>query len=161
MQYALRLAAGFGPQVSMALLRYTPLADGRRRAPSEKLGYAYRIVDQAAWQRWLDDPCPVTRQHPRGGQAQAAHRQHRCPGHPVVSVTKVPVPYADMARVQRSSGRRLRSLRRLRWLLLPRWLLRPGGSAGPGRPGCGACPVVPAAPAVDPVLGRSRRSSRR
>ena len=52
-QYALRLAAGFGSQVSMALLRYTPLADGRRRAPSE-LGYAYRIVDQAAWQRWLD-----------------------------------------------------------------------------------------------------------
>jgi hypothetical protein len=32
-RYALRLAAGFGSQVAMALLRWTPLADGQRRAP--------------------------------------------------------------------------------------------------------------------------------
>ena len=50
--YALRLAAGFGSQIAMTLLRWTPMPDGRRRAPSE-LGYAYRIVDPAAWQRWL------------------------------------------------------------------------------------------------------------
>ena len=50
--YALRLAAGFGSQVAMTLLRWTPMPDGRRRAPSE-LGYAYRIVDPAAWERWL------------------------------------------------------------------------------------------------------------
>ena len=52
--YALRLAAGFGSQVAMTLLRWTPMPDGRRRAPSE-LGYAYRIVDPAAWERWLAD----------------------------------------------------------------------------------------------------------
>ena len=50
--YALRLAAGFGSQIAMTLLRWTPMPDGRRRAPSE-LGYAYRIVDRAAWERWL------------------------------------------------------------------------------------------------------------
>ncbi len=52
--YALRLAAGFGSQMAMTLLRWTPMPDGRRRAPSE-LGYAYRIVDPAAWQRFLTD----------------------------------------------------------------------------------------------------------
>jgi NAD(P)-dependent dehydrogenase (short-subunit alcohol dehydrogenase family)/acyl carrier protein len=51
-RYALRLAAGFGSQISMVLLRWTPVPDGRHRAPSE-LGYEYRIVDRAAWQRWL------------------------------------------------------------------------------------------------------------
>ncbi|HEY7487177.1 MAG TPA: beta-ketoacyl synthase N-terminal-like domain-containing protein, partial [Streptosporangiaceae bacterium] len=51
-RYALRLAAGFGSQIAMSLLRWTPMPDGRRRHPS-KLGYAYRVVDPAAWQRWL------------------------------------------------------------------------------------------------------------
>ncbi|MFI7542164.1 SDR family NAD(P)-dependent oxidoreductase [Actinoplanes sp. NPDC049599] len=53
-RYALRLAAGFGSQIAMSLLRWTPLADNRHRAPDE-LGYAYRIVDQAAWHRWLTE----------------------------------------------------------------------------------------------------------
>ncbi|HEU4424451.1 MAG TPA: acyltransferase domain-containing protein, partial [Pilimelia sp.] len=51
-RYALRLAAGFGSQIAMALLRWTPMPDGRHRSPTE-LGYAYRIADPAAWQRWL------------------------------------------------------------------------------------------------------------
>jgi acyl transferase domain-containing protein/NAD(P)-dependent dehydrogenase (short-subunit alcohol dehydrogenase family) len=50
--YALRLAAGFGSQISMVLLRWTPMPDGVHHAPDE-LGYAYRIVDPAAWQSWL------------------------------------------------------------------------------------------------------------
>jgi len=37
-RYALRLAAGFGSQISMVLLRWTPVADGRRRTP-EELGF--------------------------------------------------------------------------------------------------------------------------
>ncbi|MGB8859531.1 MAG: SDR family NAD(P)-dependent oxidoreductase [Ilumatobacteraceae bacterium] len=49
---ALRLAAGFGSQISMVLLRWTPVADGRHRAP-DQLGYAYRITDQARWSGWL------------------------------------------------------------------------------------------------------------
>ncbi|HTI28717.1 MAG TPA: acyltransferase domain-containing protein, partial [Kutzneria sp.] len=51
-RHALRLAAGFGSQISMVLLRWTPVPDGLHRSPAE-LGYRYRIVDQAAWDRWL------------------------------------------------------------------------------------------------------------
>ena len=54
-RYALRLAAGFGSQISMMLLRWTPVADGRRRTP-EDLGYGYRIADPAAW---TADSAPV------------------------------------------------------------------------------------------------------
>jgi malonyl CoA-acyl carrier protein transacylase len=50
--YGLRLAAGFGSQISMCLLRWVPTTDGRRRSPSE-LGYAYRIADQEKWNQWL------------------------------------------------------------------------------------------------------------
>jgi acyl transferase domain-containing protein/nucleoside-diphosphate-sugar epimerase len=52
-RYALRLAAGFGSQIAMALLHWTPLPDGRHRTP-DQLGYAYRTVDPATWQRWLE-----------------------------------------------------------------------------------------------------------
>ncbi|HZP50092.1 polyketide synthase, partial [Actinocrinis sp.] len=51
-RYALRLAAGFGSQIAMSLMRWTPMPDGRRRAPTE-LGYAYRIADAQAWRGWL------------------------------------------------------------------------------------------------------------
>ena len=60
-QYALRLAAGFGSQISMALLRWTPMPDGARRSPAE-LGFSYRVIDPQAWHDWLsgvsgvDDP---------------------------------------------------------------------------------------------------------
>jgi acyl transferase domain-containing protein/NADP-dependent 3-hydroxy acid dehydrogenase YdfG len=50
--YALRLAAGFGSQVAMSLVRWTPVADGRHRAPGE-LGYRYRIADAHTWRHWL------------------------------------------------------------------------------------------------------------
>ena len=51
-EYALRLAAGFGSQISMVLFRRTPMPDGRRRRTDE-LGYASRVVDPAAFARWL------------------------------------------------------------------------------------------------------------
>ncbi len=51
-RYALRLAAGFGSQISMMLLRWTPVRDGRRRNP-EELGYAYRVADEETWTSWL------------------------------------------------------------------------------------------------------------
>jgi acyl transferase domain-containing protein len=50
--YALRLAAGFGSQISMTLLHWIEPPDGMHRAPSE-LGYAYRIADEVAWRSWL------------------------------------------------------------------------------------------------------------
>ncbi len=52
MRYALRLGAGFGSQISMTLMRWTPAPDGKRQPPSA-LGYGYRIEDPAAWNSWL------------------------------------------------------------------------------------------------------------
>ena len=51
-RYALRLAAGFGSQISMTVLRWVPTPDGQRPSP-DALGYAGRIADPAAWQAWL------------------------------------------------------------------------------------------------------------
>src|SRR5271169_6607702 len=43
-EYALRLGAGFGSQISLTLLRRVAARDGIRRRPNA-LGYSYRIVD--------------------------------------------------------------------------------------------------------------------
>ena len=51
-EWALRLGAGFGSQISMTLLRRTPLGRDTRPAPDE-LGYAYRITSDATWSAWL------------------------------------------------------------------------------------------------------------
>ncbi|MFZ1490569.1 MAG: beta-ketoacyl synthase N-terminal-like domain-containing protein, partial [Ilumatobacteraceae bacterium] len=53
-RYALRLAAGFGSQIAMVMLAWTPVPDGRHRAPDE-VGFGYRVVDPQAWQRWLTE----------------------------------------------------------------------------------------------------------
>ncbi len=52
-QYAIHLGAGFGSQVSMMFLRWTP-AKGDVRPKPDALGYAYRITDDAAWRAWLN-----------------------------------------------------------------------------------------------------------
>jgi acyl transferase domain-containing protein/acyl carrier protein len=51
-RYALRLAAGFGSQIAMTLLRWVSSPDGFRR-PADALGYEYRIADRAAWDQWV------------------------------------------------------------------------------------------------------------
>ena len=51
-QYAIHLGAGFGSQISMMFLRWTPATNGVRPSP-DALGYAYRIADPAAWSAWL------------------------------------------------------------------------------------------------------------
>ena len=51
-RYALRLAAGFGSQISMMMLRWVPSPDGQRPNP-EQLGYAGRIADPNVWRAWL------------------------------------------------------------------------------------------------------------
>jgi acyl transferase domain-containing protein/NAD(P)-dependent dehydrogenase (short-subunit alcohol dehydrogenase family)/acyl carrier protein len=51
-EYAIRLGAGFGSQISMTLLRWVATKDGIRRRPNA-LGYAYRIVDEDCWKTWL------------------------------------------------------------------------------------------------------------
>ena len=51
-EYALRLGAGFGSQISMTLLRWVKTKDGVHRTP-EALGYAYRVADPDTWRAWL------------------------------------------------------------------------------------------------------------
>ncbi|MGB8384757.1 MAG: beta-ketoacyl synthase N-terminal-like domain-containing protein, partial [Dermatophilaceae bacterium] len=92
-EYALRLAAGFGSQIAMTLMRWTPMPDKRHRRPNE-LGYAYRIVDPDAWQRWLDGLSGSP-----GSTLEVDHRRLRivdtgAPAAPVTRRTHVPVPYA-------------------------------------------------------------------
>jgi acyl transferase domain-containing protein/acyl carrier protein/NAD(P)-dependent dehydrogenase (short-subunit alcohol dehydrogenase family) len=51
-QYALRLGAGFGSQISMTLTRWLPPPDGVHRHP-DSLGFGYRIHDPNVWNSWL------------------------------------------------------------------------------------------------------------
>ena len=51
-EYALRLGAGFGSQISMTLLRWVTTKDGARRTPNA-LGYNYRVADANTWSAWL------------------------------------------------------------------------------------------------------------
>jgi len=52
--YALRLGAGFGSQLSLALLRHVPSPAGRRPEVHE-VGYGHRIADPARWGAWLKE----------------------------------------------------------------------------------------------------------
>ena len=134
-RYALRLAAGFGSQVAMALLRWTPVADGQHRAP-DQLGYSYRIVDAAAWQRWLD----ALGGHD-GAQLEVDHRRLRIVdvGAPTSSRhdSAVPVPYAGQLTAAAQTApvaARAAATRRAHGSCAR---CRPGGTdAGPSRPGC-------------------------
>ena len=51
-EYALRLGAGFGSQISMTLLHWVSTKD-KAHQPVSSLGYEYRISDPASWQQWL------------------------------------------------------------------------------------------------------------
>jgi acyl transferase domain-containing protein/NAD(P)-dependent dehydrogenase (short-subunit alcohol dehydrogenase family)/acyl carrier protein len=51
-EYALRLGAGFGSQISMTLCRWTPSPDNVH-PKADSLGYSYRIENPALWNGWL------------------------------------------------------------------------------------------------------------
>jgi acyl transferase domain-containing protein/NAD(P)-dependent dehydrogenase (short-subunit alcohol dehydrogenase family) len=51
-EYALRLGAGFGSQISMTLLHWVATKEAVRRSP-HALGYDYRIFDRNVWNSWL------------------------------------------------------------------------------------------------------------
>ena len=117
-RYALRLAAGFGSQISMMLLRWMPLADGRHRAPDE-LGFAYRIVDPAAWQAWLRR---ITGRADRRSSRSCQRRLRVVDDGPAVDGRRPPRPSAPPSAVatlpppvpwRRRRGRRRRSPRPL------------------------------------------------
>ncbi len=133
-QYALRLAAGFGSQISMVLLRWTPMPDGVRRAPAD-LGFAYRVIDPQAWRAWLasvanvDDPeLEVVQRRLRVVDPGLAGRPPVRPvttpaAQPPRRITEVPLPPAAAAPPPR--GRCRPPLRRQRLLRLSRFRLRP------------------------------------
>ena len=58
-EYALRLGAGFGSQISMTLLRWVATSDGVHRRPSA-LGYAYRIVNESLWKDMAKSDCRLS-----------------------------------------------------------------------------------------------------
>ena len=137
-RHALRLAAGFGSQIAMSLLRWTPVPDGRHRSPSE-LGYAYRIVDQDAWRRWLEELTGIA-----GARLEVSTRRLRVvdEGPPSARPVQTPArtePAPVAARLRRPGRRRL-----------PRQLRSPATHA------TAAEPSAPAAPARDRGAGGDR-----
>ncbi|HEY1272508.1 MAG TPA: beta-ketoacyl synthase N-terminal-like domain-containing protein, partial [Terriglobales bacterium] len=61
-EYALRLGAGFGSQISMTLLRWVKTKDGLHKNLNA-LGYASRIADEKLWNSWLSQIAG----HPQAG----------------------------------------------------------------------------------------------
>lgn len=96
--YALRLGAGFGSQISMTLFRRTGRRDGVRCNP-DSLGYRTRVDDEHAWATWL---ARVTEQSApqvevvchtlRILDKATAARTEMAPVEPEKSVTAVPNP---------------------------------------------------------------------
>ena len=105
--YALRLAAGFGSQISIILYRWFPTKDQQRKSPTQ-LGFQYRITDEQKWKNWLrsvtgktdpeievykrtlrvSDPfVPVT----NGKKEEIAAQPVIVPSKPVVPVVETPV----------------------------------------------------------------------
>ena len=97
-RYALRLAAGFGSQIAMSVLRWTPMPDGQHREPDE-LGFSYRIDDPAAWGAWLE------RIGGPGAELEVEHHWLRVvdrgpasrPAAPAIGSTPLPPPTAHSA----------------------------------------------------------------
>ncbi|HEV2425225.1 MAG TPA: SDR family NAD(P)-dependent oxidoreductase [Terriglobia bacterium] len=82
-EYALRLGAGFGSQVSMTLLRRVP---GREnvRPSATALGYGYRLDDPQAWNAWLSRVAGH-----RVSELEVVRRTLRVPDHGAPSRTVV------------------------------------------------------------------------
>jgi len=122
-EYALRLGAGFGSQISMSLFRWIATKDGVRRRPNA-LGYAYRIVDENIWKAWLRQSAnyPTTdlevvhrtlRVRDQGAASRSAEdakseRVHaaglRESALPNVEVAPVPVPLAIVSSEERTQA---------------------------------------------------------
>ncbi len=123
-----------------------PVPDGRRRAPDE-LGYAYRVVDRAAWQRWLDRLAGHT-----DSRLEVDHRRLRVvdAGPATIPVERsghVPVPYAG--RLAPTNGFRSAAT-------TPAPAPAPAPAAAPA-----AAPTAPAAAPAPAGPGRGPARSRR
>ncbi|HEU5336754.1 MAG TPA: acyltransferase domain-containing protein, partial [Terriglobales bacterium] len=92
--YALRLGAGFGSQISMTLVRWVPTRD-RIRPHANALGYAYRIADPAAWKEWLSRTSGYA-----AADLEVVHRTLRVRDHgPVAQAVQAAEPVAAPAPV--------------------------------------------------------------
>jgi len=85
-EYALRLGAGFGSQISMTLFHWLPTADGLRPNPNA-LGYATRIDDETAWNAWLSH---IAAQ--RAAELEVVHRTLRVQDKKVAARLAEPAP---------------------------------------------------------------------
>ena len=98
-EYALRLGAGFGSQISMTLFHWLPTADGTRPNPNA-LGYATRIDDATAWNAWLNR---IAAQHV--AELEVVHRTLRVqdkkvaarPAEPAPGPQKIAAPVPNMS----------------------------------------------------------------
>jgi len=74
-EYALRLGAGFGSQISMTLLHWVATKDGARRR-ANALGFSYRIADRTVWNEWLTEIAGKS-----GAELEVVHRTLRIHDH--------------------------------------------------------------------------------
>ena len=106
-EYALRLGAGFGSQISMTLLRWVATKDGLHNSPRD-LGYAYRVANISAWNTWLSHMAgrPVAelevvqrtlRVRDQGAQARSAELIQEARPVPVRTPMPVAAPPAAIA----------------------------------------------------------------
>ncbi len=102
-RYALRLAAGFGSQISMVMLGWVPSPDGQR-PHLDALGYAGRIADAEVWDSWLarvsGDPDPhleVDHRTLRVGARDVAAAAPPPTAEPVTARAVTPVPMVEPA----------------------------------------------------------------
>ena len=90
--YALRLAAGFGSQIAMTLLRWIEPPDGRHHAPSE-LGYSYRDRRPGGLADVAGQGSAVSRiRGSRSSSAGCASPTTAPPGHPPSDPNQQPCP---------------------------------------------------------------------
>jgi acyl transferase domain-containing protein/NAD(P)-dependent dehydrogenase (short-subunit alcohol dehydrogenase family)/acyl carrier protein len=111
-EYALRLGAGFGSQISMTLFHWLATKDGARPNPNA-LGYAYRIVDANTWNNWLSrmagqptaelevvrHTLRVQDKRPAARPVEVGLKSKKIPAPPQVPVIQVPQPVAVAAAV--------------------------------------------------------------
>ena len=103
-EYAIRLGAGFGSQISMTLLHWLAPKDGTHRRPND-LGYSYRIVDDNRWKAWLTQVAGfpsadlevvhrTLRVRDRGSVARVAEVAQKAAESVVAPLPKTPEPIA-------------------------------------------------------------------
>ena len=138
MQYALRLAAGFGSQISMALMRWVPTPDGAHRAP-EQLGYQYRIADTGRWKAWLARVADMAEPDVEVVQ----HQLRVVEGHPAL----IPVaPLDEAAEVATAPEPAAASVNQTATGASPALAATPESATPPGPAEAGQAPVTAGAP---------------